>query len=481
MTLRQLAVASECAPFVKTGGLADVVGALGPVMAEQGIECRVLLPLYRQIAHLAAGASTVLDAGSKFGGPVQVLAVRESGMDLLLIDAPHLYDRPGQIYLNEHGVDWADNHLRFGLLSWLGAEIGCNGVAGWVPDVIHAHDWQAGLTPVYARQGGRAAPPCVVTIHNIAFQGNFPATTMGELDLDPAGFTQDGFEYFGQISFLKGGLIQADKITTVSPTYARELMTPEFGMGFQGVLRARKADLTGILNGIDKTVWDPATDPVLPQTYSSRTLARKSVNKRAVLARFGLDPDPAAPLLSVISRLSEQKGLDLALQALPASLDAGARFVLLGSGATELEDGFRALARRYPDRVGVEIGFDEDLAHLMQAGADATLIPSRFEPCGLTQLCAMRYGTLPIVSVTGGLADTVIDANEAALAAGCATGFQFAPTTAAKLGDALDRAMALYQDTKTWRAVQRNAMKHPVGWDRSAQRLARIYRALAEH
>ena len=479
MTLKQLSVASECAPFVKTGGLADVVGALGPVMGQHGVECRVLLPLYRQIAHLADDASEVLSFGSLFGGPVRVLAKKDSGIDLLLIDAPHLYDRPGQIYLNENGVDWADNHLRFGLLSWVGAEIGHTGIDGWQPDVIHAHDWQAGLTPVYAKQRG-ADVPCVLTIHNIAFQGNFPATTMGALGLDPAGFTQDGFEYFGQISFLKGGLMTAHTITTVSATYARELMTPEFGMGLEGVLKARKNDLSGILNGIDMTVWNPATDPALAQTYNSRTLAKKVVNKQALLQHFGLKADADAPLFSVISRLSEQKGLDLALEALPAILDKGARFVMLGSGSPELEARFKELARRYPNNVGIQIGFDEDLAHLMQAGADATLVPSRFEPCGLTQLCAMRYGTLPIVSITGGLADTVIDANEAALAMGCATGIQFAPTTADKLGDALERAMVLFADKKAWQKIQRNAMKHPVGWDVSAKRMAGIYQSLAK-
>ena len=479
MTLKQLSVASECAPFVKTGGLADVVGALASVMAAHDVESRVLLPLYRQIAHLAEGAKLVLDAGQLFGGPVRVLAKRESGIDLLLIDAPHLYDRPGQIYLNENGLDWEDNHLRFGLLSWMGAEIGRTGIGGWRPDIVHAHDWQGGLTPVYTRQMGSALP-CVLTIHNIAFQGNFPATAMGALGLNPKGFTQDGFEYFGQIGFLKGGLMMADQITTVSPTYARELMTPEFGMGLEGVLQARKADLIGILNGIDTTVWDPGSDAALAQTYSSRALAKKAANKKAVLERFGLEADTTAPLFSVISRLSDQKGLDLALQALPTILEKGAGFVLLGSGATELENGFQDLAARYPDRVGVKIGFDEGLAHLMQAGADATLVPSRFEPCGLTQLCAMRYGTLPIVSVTGGLADTVIDANEAALAAGCATGFQFAPTEVSKLSDALDRAMAIYADTKTWQKIQRNAMKHPVDWDASAARMADIYKRLIE-
>lgn len=477
MTIRLLSVASECVPFVKTGGLADVVGALATVLGAHDVEVRVLLPLYRQIAHLADGAEVVLDVGSKFGGPVRVLKTREAGIDLLLIDAPHLYDRGGQIYLNEAGADWSDNHLRFGLLAWLGAEIGRNGAGDWRPDVVHAHDWQAGLTPTYARQNG-AATPCVLTIHNIAFQGNFSASEMGVLELDPKGFTQDGFEYYGNISFLKGGLMDADRITTVSPTYARELLTPEFGMGLQGVLKAREADFSGILNGIDTTIWDPKTDPTLAQTYSARTLGKKAANKRALLSYFGLDNETTAPLFSVISRLSEQKGLDLALDALPGILDRGAHFVMLGSGDPALESRYRDLANRYPDRVGVQFGFDESLAHHIQAGADATLVPSRFEPCGLTQLCAMRYGTLPIVSKTGGLADTVIDANDAAIAAGCATGFQFAPVTVEKLSDALDRATALFADKAAWKRVVLNAMKHPIGWDRSALRMAEIYKVL---
>ncbi len=478
MTVKVLAVASECAPFVKTGGLADVAGALAKILGEHEVDCRVLLPLYRSITHLAKGAKTVSSFDSAFGGPVRVLSRRSEGIGLLLLDAPHLYDRPGQIYLGEEGTDWADNHLRFGLLSWVGARIGCDGVAGWRPDLIHAHDWQAALTPVFARQAGTPAPPCVLTIHNIAFQGIFPATTMAALDLAPAGYTPDGFEYFGQIGFLKGGLMCADRITTVSPTYARELLTAEFGMGLDGVLKARSGVLTGILNGIDTEIWNPATDPALAQTYTLRSLGKKAANRRAVLDRFGLTDQKEAPLFAVISRLSEQKGLDLALQALPGVLDRGARFVLLGSGDVALERAVSDLASRYPDRVGVELGFDEDLAHLIQAGADAILVPSRFEPCGLTQLCALRYGTLPIVARTGGLADTVIDANAAAIAAGCATGFQFAPTTLDKLRDALDRAMELFADRDTWQAMMRNAMKQPVGWDASAKRLAGLYRDL---
>lgn len=479
MSLNVLAVASECAPFVKTGGLADVVGALAKVLDASEVRCRVLLPLYRSIADLADGGEVVLEAGTRHGGPVRVIARKSAGVELLLVDAPHLYDRPGQIYLGADGKDWPDNHLRFGLLSELAAEIGQNGIDGWQPDLLHAHDWQAGLAPVYLQQSG-ADLPCVLTIHNIAFQGNFPAASMGALGLDPSGFTPDGFEYFGQVSFLKGGLVRADRITTVSPTYARELLTPEFGMGMQGVLAARKGDLTGILNGIDTEIWDPANDPALAKSYSRKTLAKKAVNRQAVLDRFGLSDAPEATLLTVISRLTSQKGLDIALDALPAALDRGARLVLLGSGEPGLEQGYAALAGRYPDRVGVEIGYNEDLAHLLQAGADAILIPSRFEPCGLTQLCAMRYGTLPVVSKTGGLADTVIDANEAALSTGCATGFQFAPVSAEKLSETLDRVIDLYADGKTWQKVMRNAMKYPVGWDRSAGLMADLYRDLAD-
>ena len=480
MTVRVLSVASECAPFVKTGGLADVVGALAKVLQAEGVECRVLMPLYRSIAHLGDGADLALVFGQRYGGAVRVLSRREAGVDLLLIDAPHLYDRPGQIYLDEAGADWRDNHLRFGLLSEVGAAIGHGGLADWRPDVIHAHDWQAGLTPVYAAQQGAGGAPTMLTIHNIAFQGVFDAETSADLGLRPDGFTAEGYEYFGRVSFLKGGLMAADRITTVSPFYSRELLTPEFGMGLEGVLDARRDVLEGILNGIDTEVWNPAKDAAIAAPFSNRSLAKKADNRAALLARFGLSDNPAAPVFAIISRLSEQKGLDMALQAAPGVLDRGARLVLLGSGDAVLEAGFADLAARYPDRVGVVFGFDEPLAHLIQAGADAILVPSRFEPCGLTQLCAMRYGTVPVVARTGGLADTVIDVSAAALDIGCATGVQFAPATADRLYDALDRTMALFADKPTWRRIALNGMKHPVGWDRSAARYAEIYRSLAE-
>lgn len=472
-----LLVASECAPFVKTGGLADVIGALPKSLAPLGVQARVLLPLYPALQDLASSATASVDLGAVLGGPARVLAVSAQGLDLLLLDAPHLFDRDGGIYLDRNGADWADNHLRFGALSKVAARLTMDGVEGWHPDLVHVHDWQAGLVPVYLRQAGNQTP-CVMTIHNIAFQGLFGAEVCEDLGLSRAGFTPDGFEYYGNVNFLKAGIAFSDKITTVSPTYARELMLAEFGMGLEGVLQARKQDLTGILNGIDLDAWNPETDAALVAPYSIRSLKRKAENRAALEARFDLAPNPDAPLFCVISRLTSQKGLDLLLEALPDLVARGARLALLGNGEPGLEHAFRRAATGYPGSVGVIIGYDEQLSHLVQAGADAIIIPSRFEPCGLTQLYGLRYGTLPLVARTGGLADTVIDANEAAIAVGCATGVQFAPVTAAALIQAIDRCCDLFSTPKTWDGMKRNAMRHPVGWDQSAQAYQTLFQAL---
>ncbi len=476
--MKLLLIASECAPFIKTGGLADVIGAIPKALSEEGVEGRVLLPLYPALQQIAASGVTVAEFSDLFGGAARLVAVTAEGLDLLLLDAPHLYDRPGSIYLGRDGQDWHDNPTRFAALSHIGARIGVNGIDGWSPDIVHAHDWQAGLVPVYMRQMTNSPPPCVMTIHNIAFQGVFGADMMGSLGLDPAGFTPEGFEYYGRISFLKAGIAYSQKITTVSPTYARELMLPEFGMGLEGLLQARKSDLLGILNGIDLEVWNPQTDPVLEQTFTSRTLKRKHQNRTALERRFDLQSDPDAPLFCVISRLTEQKGLDLLLEVMPQMVERGARLALLGSGNPDLENAYKQAARQYQGRVGVVIGYDETLSHQMQAGADAILIPSRFEPCGLTQLYGLRYGTLPVVARTGGLADTVIDANDAALQSKCATGVQFAPVTAAALAQAIDRTCDLFAETDTWSAMMRNAMKHPVGWDQSAKQYLALFNGL---
>jgi starch synthase len=475
--MKILLVASECAPFVKTGGLADVVGALPKALAVNGGEARVIMPLYPALKGLADEASKQMGLGTLFGGPARLVAVNAEGIDLLLLDAPHLYERGAGIYLDETGKDWADNAQRFAALSEAAARVAVEGFDGWTPDVLHAHDWQAGLAAWYLRQRGSDIP-CVMTIHNIAFQGVFAPQNIKPLNLDPDGFSVDGYEYWGKISTLKAGIVASDRVTTVSPTYARELMLPEFGMGFEGLLQARKADLVGILNGIDLDIWDPSNDPAIVEGYTSRTLKRKAINRAALEKRFNLNSSPDAPLFCVISRLTSQKGLDLLLQALPTLVARGARLALLGSGDKALEQAFSRAAANYPGAVGTIIGYDEQLSHLMQAGADAILIPSRFEPCGLTQLYGLRYGTLPVVAHTGGLADTVIDANDAAITAGCATGFQFAPTTVDALSQAIDRACDLFGDQKTWASVMRNAMRHPVGWDDPAKSYQALFDGL---
>lgn len=478
--MKVLSAASECTPFVKTGGLADVVAALPAALAGEGVEIRVLMPGYPALSQVAGSGKTLMTIRNLYGGSARVIAARAEGLDLLILDAPHLFDRPGGAYGNAKGVDWRDNHLRFGALSEVAARIARGGAGGWRPDLLHAHDWHAGLAPTFLKLRKKTPPPSVITIHNIAFQGVFPASAVPELGLPESGFTIGGFEYFGRLSFLKAGLIHADRITTVSPTYARELTTPEFGMGLEGVIASRRSVLRGITNGVDLDVWNPETDQALAATYTARSLSRRAINRNALEKRFEIDPAPDAPLFCVVSRLSQQKGLDLLLEALPRLLARGARLAVLGSGDAKLEAGFQAAAKANPGRVGVVIGYDEALSHLMQGGADSIVIPSRFEPCGLTQLYGQRYGCLPLVARTGGLADTVIDANEAAINAGVATGFQFAPVEAGALGDALDRACDAYADQRLWRRMMRRAMGAEVGWSRSAAGYRALYDELVK-
>jgi starch synthase len=470
-----LSVASEMAPFVKTGGLADVAGALPAALASEGWELRTLIPGYPGVLEASGEGREVWREERLFGGPGRVLEVPSEAGALLVLDAPHLFLRAGGPYLGPDGRDWPDNPERFAALSWAGAALAGGEGRDWRPEVVHVHDWQAGLVPLYLRQRG-GGPRVLLTIHNIAFHGLADADLVGRLRLPPEGFTPEGYEFWGRISALKAGLVHADLISTVSPTYARELLTPEFGMGLDGVLRARAADLVGILNGIDTELWDPAGDAAI-RPY--RAPAGKAANRAALCTELGLDP-PLGPLCVVISRLSEQKGLDLLLAALPRLLAVGGALALLGAGDGGLEAAFRTAAAAAPGRVAVRIGYDEALAHRLVAGGDAILVPSRFEPCGLTQMYGLRYGTLPVVALTGGLADTVITANDAALKAGVATGLQVHPVTAAALGEALERLAALYADRRVWARMQRNAMRQQVGWAAQAPAYAALYRRLAE-
>ena len=458
-----LAVASECAPLVKTGGLADVVGALPRALAPLGIRTRTLIPGYPSVLRELDRSRVVWRDGNLFEGHGEVLAAVVDGLDLLVLDAPHLYARDGSIYLDPQGVDWPDNPERFAALCWAAAEIARDGLGDWKPTVMHCHDWQAGFAPVYLRARAPAAPVgTVLTIHNVAFQGLAPADRRGGLRLPAGGMHPGGFEYWGSISALKAGLVWSDRVTTVSPTYASELMTPEFGMGLDGVLRTLPHGVDGILNGVDLDEWTPPY----------RNASGKRRHKDALIAELGLGTTDG-PLCVVVSRLTEQKGLDLLLEALPRLLDGGGQLALLGSGDAGLERGFTEASRQ--PGVAVRLGYDAGLAKRLVAGGDAILVPSRFEPCGLTQLYGLRYGTIPLVTLTGGLADTVIPATPAGLRAKAATGIQVHPVTGDALGRALGTLCDLYRDGETWRMMQRNAMRHPVGWGESAREYARLY------
>ncbi len=467
---RVLSVASEAYPLIKTGGLADVVGALPAALAAEGVQMRTLLPGYPAVmAAFRAEAEPVEIRGC---GTLRI--GRAGGLELFVLDAPALYARAGNPYLAADGRDWQDNAQRFAALARAGAAIARGAVANWIPDVVHAHDWQAGLVAAYLRFGQptRSTVPSIMTVHNMAFPGIFPATLLTELGFPAAAYTSDGIEYHDRISYLKAGLALSDVITTVSPTYAQEILSPAEGMGFDGLLNSRQNRLHGILNGIDTTVWNPATDDAIAARYE--TGAAKTANKTALQTEFELIVDPA-PLFGVISRLTTQKGLDLLAAALPVLLDAGAQLVVLGSGDAAIEAAFVAAAERHPGRVACRLGYDEALAHRIQAGADALLVPSRFEPCGLTQLCALRYGTIPVVSRVGGLADTVVDANAMAVASGAATGVQFAPVTRAALEAAIRRTVKLYADSGIWGKMRDSAMKTDVSWANPARAYAKIY------
>jgi starch synthase len=474
--LKALALSSEVFPLVKTGGLADVAGALPLALARENVAMRTLLPGYPAVMSKIEGAQLVHAYAEFYGGPTRILRARAGALELYVLDAPHLYDRPGQIYLGPDGADWPDNALRFAAFARAGADLAHGLDKAFAPDVVHAHDWQAGLVAAFLRFDGGPRPGIVATIHNLAFQGRYPREMLAQLGLPEAAFALDGVEYYGGVGFLKAGLHFADRVTTVSPTYAQEIRTPEFGMGLDGLLRARGDRVFGVLNGIDVDVWNPATDPLLPAGFDAKNLAGRAVCRKALQQTLRLAPDPDALIVGVVSRLSWQKGLDLLPGCTGLLERENIQLAMLGAGDADLENDFRALASEYAGRVGLRVGYDEALAHLVQAGSDTILVPSRFEPCGLTQLCALRYGAIPVVARVGGLADTVIDANEMALGAGVATGLQFAPGSAERLADALTKAARLKREPAAWAKMQANGMATDVSWRRPAAAYADIYR-----
>ena len=480
MTIRVLSIASEAVPLVKTGGLADVVGALPGAVAPHDAAMTTLLPGYPSVLATLGKAKAVHTWPSLLGEPARLLKGKIGDNPLLVVDAPGLFRRDGGPYSDGGGHDWADNGLRFAAFSRAAADIASGAVRGMRFDIAHAHDWQAALSAAYLRFAPAGdAPPSVVTIHNMAFQGYYPRALFDRLGLPAEAWSITGVEYHGGVGFLKAGLEAAWAITTVSPTYAREIRHPEFGMGLDGLIRARGAGVHGIVNGIDTHEWNPATDLQLAATFTARTMTRRTANRAAIEEEFGLAAG-TGPLFVVISRLTWQKGMDVLLQAIDHLVGCGGRLALLGSGDKALEAGFVAAAGRHPGRVGVRIGYNEGLSHRMQGGGDAILVPSRFEPCGLTQLYGLAYGCVPVVARTGGLVDTVIDANLAALAAGAATGVQFNTVTIEALNEAIERTVALHRQPAVWQAIQRAGMKSDFSWGRSGKAYADLYARLLE-
>ena len=484
--MRVLHVCTEIYPLLKTGGLADVAGALPAAQLRAGCDARVLVPGFPALRGGILDQEPVAELGPAFGAAsVRLLrgALPDSGVAAYVIDAPDLYDRPGNPYAGHDQQAYPDNLQRFALLGWVAARLAEGLDPAWQPQVVHAHDWHAGLAPAYLKAfeqaTGRRIAGSVQTIHNLAYQGNFPAHMFGYLGLPAHFFDINGIEFHGQCSFLKAGLFFADKITTVSPSYAREIQESEQGCGLDGLLRTRAGDLAGILNGVDDAVWNPATDPLISRHYDDRDVAGKLACKTALQREAGLAVGDDGPLFCVVSRLTEQKGLHLVLAALPLIVERGGQIMLLGSGDAAFETAFRAAAAAHPQAVAVRIGYDEELAHRLIAGADVILVPSRFEPCGLTQLYGLKYGTLPLVRRVGGLADTVADASLENMGEGLATGFVFDGFDDAGIGAALRRAFALYRREDDWRTVQQRGMRRQFGWDAAAAHYAALYRDIA--
>lgn len=480
--MKVLFATSEIAPWVKTGGLGDVAAALPPALRALGCDVRVLVPRYPALREAFPAAEHLVHLpwmGGHLPGADVYVAQPEGSFPFLLLDCPMLYDRPGNPYLGPEGHDWLDNHLRFGLLSRVAARLASTATPlDWRPDVLHCHDWQTGLAPYYLRFHEAGGAASVVTIHNLAFQGVFPPQLLDELALTGADWHMEGVEYYGLISFLKAGLRHADALTTVSPTYAREIQTDTEGMGMQGLLRLRADRLTGILNGIDDTVWNPALDPHIAMRYDREHLDAKRRNKLALQREMGLAERDDCPLFGVVSRLTQQKGLDLVAEIGAALVGLPAQLAVLGSGDKALEAAFRELAERHPGQVAVTIGYSDPLAHRIEAGADCFLMPSRFEPCGLNQMYSLAYGTPPLVRATGGLADTVTNYTPAGLADGSANGFVCQAATAAAILDTAGAAAALWQDKANWRQLQRNAMARDFRWAGPARQYLDLYASL---
>ncbi len=471
-----LFVASEIYPLIKTGGLADVAGALPVALRKKGHDVRLLMPAYFGILDKVAPIQNQINLGNPFNvGDLILLETQiiENGTPIWLLQCKSLFEREGGPYLDTSGLDFEDNHIRFAALSWAAAVLASHGnLMGWQADILHINDWQAGLSAAYLKSWKMNHIPIVTTVHNLRYNGSFPLKKWHDIRLSNELLSHHGIEFYGQFSTLKAALVYADAITTVSPTYAKEILTEEYGDGLDGTLRAHQHKLYGILNGVDYDQWSPTADSEIPHKYDITSLNQKQENKLALLKENQLDEDLSQPIFGVVSRLTEQKGLDLVLEAMPSALDQGAKLILLGSGDKELEQDFLALQERYPQQVGIHIGYDESYSHRLQAGVDALLIPSRFEPCGLTQLYALKYGTLPVVRKTGGLADTVFEEGADP------NGFVFEQADTPSLIEAMSRCIETYHDSNTWQERQKNAMRYDFSWEKTTDHWITLYESL---
>lgn len=482
---RVLHVCSEIFPYLKTGGLADVSAALPSALSQMGYDIRMLVPGFPSFMEGLQNKELIHEFSPRFGAHQLRLyygKLEKVGLFAYVIDAPGLFDRPGNPYIDIHGHSYGDNHRRFALLGWMAARLAEGYDYFWKPDLIHGHDWHAGLVFAYVKAlnqfYGIQIPKTVFTTHNMAYQGNFDGYVLGELELPIEYFQASGMEFYGQLSFLKTGLMFADKITTVSPTYAKEIHWGDQACGLDGVIQYRDADVIGILNGIDVDAWNPASDKLIAASYSGHSLAAKRQCRQALQEEMGLEIQTTHPLFCVISRFASQKGLDILLGAMHGLISRGAQIVIVGNGERYIEDGFLYFARQYPKQVAVYIGYNEALAHRVIAGSDVIMVPSRYEPCGLTQLYGLRYGTLPLVHKVGGLADSVIDATEENLKNKTATGFTFNDLDVHALDWSISRVFELFGQPEVWRSMQRQGMKQKLSWATSAREYKKIYDAL---
>jgi starch synthase len=475
--MKILYASSEVAPLIKTGGLADVAGSLPAALNHIGIDCRLIVPGYPQVMANAENLQKIADLPFD-GGQVSLLEGQcgPQQVPLYVVDAPRWFDRPGNPYLTPEGYNWPDNADRFMLFCQASVLLAMNKAGlDWKPDIVHANDWQTGLiAPLLQPEPNR--PATLFTIHNLAYQGLFDWATFLRLGLDKSLWTHHALEFHDQLSFIKGGIALSDRVNTVSPTYAEEIKTAEFGYGLEGLLQYRANHFSGILNGIDYHQWDPLNDPHIDTPFSIENFPAKRRNKLALQREFGLPEDELIPLFGYIGRLVDQKGVDLILQGLPGIMDSGAQLVLLGSGDHGLQNALEKISNRYHSRVGITIGYDEGLSHRIEAGSDCFLMPSRFEPCGLNQMFSLRYGTVPIVRRTGGLADSVVDVTPHTLANGTATGFVFDNADGSSLWGAIEHALNFYRRSGSdWDILAMTGMQQDLSWEASAQHYLELY------